>query len=80
MLFISLVHKAGPSHGREGCGDPLAAPGFALFNGCTVRDKAVCLSDLKALMCGAGDLRWFLLGRNSGGIECCSASPQQGGV
>ena len=30
---------------------------FDLFNGSTVLDKAVCLSDLKALMCGAGDLR-----------------------
>jgi len=51
--------------GEKGVETLLLPQDFALFNGCTVRDKAVCLSDLKALMCGAGDLRWFLLGRNS---------------
>ena len=78
-LFPLCIRRVHPM-GEKGVETLLLPQDFALFNGCTVRDKAVCLSDLKALMCGAGDLRWFLLGRNSGGIECCSASPQQGGV
>lgn len=68
--------------GEKGVETLLLPQDFDLFNGSRVLDKAVCLSDLKALMCGAGDLRWFLLGRNSRERERegCSASPQQGGV
>lgn len=78
-LFPLCIRRVHPM-GEKGVETLLLPQDFALFNGSTVLDKAVCLSDLKALMCGAGDLRWFLPGRNSGGRECCSASPQQGGV